>query len=146
MLTAVGGETVLDPLYFGLQPADALRVLAPLLVSELLRDADARTATAEQLRTLVAAWHEVNDWKRLKDVLALDPNSKAGDPRAFERTLTVLGERFGCWPYDLMRRPWVEIDAVIDALERQAGGTGSVSPDNAELVKRLSAQREAGRA
>jgi len=127
-------------------PAEMLRVLAPLLVSGEIRERDLRRATPVQLVTLAVAWAEVNDWARLQTVMSAPTAGGSADERGFDRTLCAVGSEFGLWPYEVTRLPWVEVDAVIDYLERRAGGSGAVSEDTAARVKQLSAAREATRA
>lgn len=122
-------------------PVAVLRAVAPLLTGQPIRPRALRRASEAELRALARAFLRVNDWARLS--AAMRPgDGKPAEDDAFDRGMAAIGREYGLWPYEVMSKPYVEVEAVLDAMRRDAGG---ISKDTADFVIAKQAEHDAER-
>lgn len=145
IVAEMGGQELLAGGPGSVPPACG-RVMVPLLVAGFRPGRDDRhlgKATDAQIATALATAAAVNGWKLLQEIVT-PPTQQQGphDDGALDRAIVVLGEKFGLWPHEVMSKPYVEVQAVMDAVAA-ASGDRNVDDSTADQVKRLSAEREA---
>ncbi len=139
----LGGHVLLDYGPEGVPPLLG-RVVVPFLLSGFT-DADYRhvkRSTDSQVRAVLQAAAEVNGWDTLREIVKpRDQRGARPDAGALDRASVSLGEAFGIWPHEVMAKPWVEVQAVIDARAYDPENP-EISDETAAEVKRLAAQRD----
>lgn len=123
-------------------PAGVVRACASLLVGQPVRDCDLRRASVAQLMALWTAFCRANDWPEIAK--QMEPAKDSGRRAApqdddFDWSVYVIAKQLGMWPYEVMRLPYCEVQAVIRAIRRDYGATDEKTSQF--VVERAKAQQ-----